>query len=74
VTPPTDDLTLDRFQTALLELLAEPLGVDEILGRLANDPAFAPYADYVAGFEPRMVEVAAELVKRWGRLRPGAGA
>ena len=62
-----DDPALDRFQAALLELLAETDDVEAIRARLAADPAFAPYAAYVAGFEPRMLAVASELVRRWGR-------
>ena len=61
------DRRLDEFQAALLELLDQPLAVDEILARLRTDEAFAPYREYVETFEPRMVEVAAELVKKWGR-------
>ena len=59
---------LAEFQTALLDLLHQPLATEEILVRLRDDPRFAPYADYIATFEPRMVEVAAELTKKWGNL------
>ncbi len=63
----TDDPTLDHFQRALLELLASADDLNEIRERLASDAAFTPFAEYVAGFEPRMLEIAAALVKRWGR-------
>jgi len=63
----TEDADLDRFQSALLDLLAATADVDEIRRRLATDPAFAPYAEYVAEFEPRMLDVAQTLIKRWGR-------
>ena len=58
---------LADFQAALLELLDGPLTADEILARLRTDEVFAPYRDYIDTFEPRMVEVAAELTKKWGR-------
>lgn len=58
---------LATFQAALLELLAQSLPPDEMLQRLKSDPAFAAHQDYIATFEPRMVEVAAILVKKWGR-------
>lgn len=57
---------LARFQSALLDLLHEPLSVDEIRQRLLSDPEFAVYRSYVEAMEPRMLEVAAELTKKWG--------
>ena len=35
--------------------------------RLTADPAFADFRAYVAGFEPRMLAVAVELVRKWGK-------
>jgi hypothetical protein len=67
------DADLARFQAALLELLSQPLGADEMARRLREDEAFAPFQDYVAGFEPRMIEVAAALTKKWGRRSDGQG-
>jgi hypothetical protein len=64
-----DDLA--AFQRALLELLGRPLSPEQIAAELRTGEAFAPYRAYVAGFEPRMVEVAAQLVKKWGRRRDG---
>lgn len=58
---------LAAFQAALLHLLAEDLPPEEFRRRLKSDAAFEPYQDYIATFEPRMIEVAAELVKKWGR-------
>jgi hypothetical protein len=66
----TDDLA--RFQAALVDLLAQDLPADVIQGRLHEDAAFAEFRDYVDGFEPRMLAVAAELVKKWGK-RSGEG-
>jgi len=61
----TDD-ALGAFQAALVELLAQDLPVEEIQRRLRQDPAFERFRDYVDSFEPRMIEVAAGLVKKWG--------
>jgi hypothetical protein len=61
------DDALAGFQAALLALLAEDLPVEEIQRRLRHDPAFERFREYVDGFEPRMIEVAAALVKKWGR-------
>ena len=60
-----EDPTLAAFQAALLDLLARDIPLAEILQALDENSAFAPYRDYVASFEPRMVEVAAALVKKW---------
>lgn len=65
--PSTDEIELARFQAALLELLAQPIGAAEIARRLREEAVFAPYREYSAGFEPRFLEVAAALVKKWGR-------
>ena len=67
----TDEDVVDRYQTALLELLVSEGDVDTIVEHLRSDPAFAPFAEYVATFEPRMIEVAAALVKRWAN-RPSS--
>jgi hypothetical protein len=58
---------LAAFQSALLELLDERLPLERVLERLRTDEAFRPFAEYVRRFEPRMVEVAVLLVKKWGR-------
>ena len=60
-----DDLA--EFQAALVELLAQDLPADVFERRLREDAAFAEFRAYVGGFEPRMLAVAAELVKKWGR-------
>lgn len=69
---PSDE-ALARFQAALLDLLSQPLSASEIALRLREDAACAPFQDYVSGFEPRMIEVAAELTKKWGRSADGQG-
>jgi hypothetical protein len=67
--PPDDELA--RFQAALLELLARDLPAPALQEHLRDDPAFAGFRAYVDTFEPRMLAVAAELVKKWGRQTPG---
>ena len=62
-----DEADLARFQAALLDLLALPISPEEIARRLREDEAFAPFREYSASFEPRFLEVAASLVKKWGR-------
>jgi hypothetical protein len=64
---------LAAFQSALFELLDEGLPLEGVVERLRSDAAFGPFADYVRRFEPRMVEVAALLVAKWGR-RQGEAA
>ncbi|MBD1867409.1 hypothetical protein H6F88_27280 [Oculatella sp. FACHB-28] len=59
------------FQVALLEALNAHYPIDhptnEILSRLKADPQLASFEVYLNTFEDRMVEVAAELVKKWGQ-------
>jgi hypothetical protein len=65
----TGDAKLAHFQAVLLQLLAQPLSAEEIQARLLQDDSLRDYHAYIAGFEPRMIDVAAELVKKWGRTR-----
>jgi hypothetical protein len=58
---------LAEFQDALLVLLDQGLPTDQIRVKLREDPAFAAFRDYATALEPRMLEVAVELVKKWGR-------
>jgi hypothetical protein len=67
--PPTDELA--AFQAALLDLLAQDLPPEAMQRRLREDAAFAGYQAYVQGFEPRMLAVAVELVKKWGKPMRG---
>lgn len=64
---PADHEELAAFQAALLELLHSDLPPAHIVDQLRDDPAFDAYRDWVDTFEPRMVETAAALVKRWAR-------
>jgi len=65
---PSPDALAD-FQNALVELLAEGLPTELICVKLRDDPAFAEFRDYVTALDPRMLEVAVELVQKWGRPR-----
>lgn len=61
----TQDLA--AFQAALLEYLDKGESAEDILARLRTDPALTPYAEYIDTFELRMLGVASELVRKWGR-------
>ena len=73
-----NDEPLAAFQAALLELLHQDLPAAEILRRLQSEAVFEPFRSYLATFDLRAVEVAGELVQKWGRvaeghrIRPGA--
>ena len=66
-----DDASLDCFQSVLLDLLAKGQPPERVLAQLRSNPRLAEYADYIATFEPRMVEVASALVAKWGRRDGG---
>ena len=55
------------FRCSALEVLAQDLPLIEIERRLSEDAAFAGFRDYVQSFEPRMLAVAVQLVKKWGK-------
>ena len=62
-----DDEELARFQAAFLDLLAEDLTAEQVLDRLRRDEVFAPYRPWLERFEVRSIDVAMELVRKWGR-------
>jgi hypothetical protein len=62
---------LARFQRTLLDLLSQGQAPQNIIAQLQRDPELAEFAAYLASFEPRMVEVAVELVAKWGRREGG---
>ncbi len=51
----------------LLEILAEDLPIDAVMEKLKNEKSFAAFQDQIALWEPRMVRVASDLVKKWGK-------
>ncbi|MCC6672285.1 MAG: hypothetical protein IT458_14580 [Planctomycetes bacterium] len=69
----TDDPVLAAFQDALLEALAAPGDAAAARELLFRDPRSAVFREYVRAMEPRMLEVAQELVRRYGRREAGAG-
>lgn len=62
-----DDPELAAFQACLLETLHQQTDADSILTALRNSESTQPFADYINSFEPEMLELAALLVKKWGR-------
>jgi hypothetical protein len=71
---PFSDDQLARLQAALLAALDERLPPQTVIERLQRDPQFADFAAYLGTFEPRMVEVAIQLVAKWGRRDAGVPA
>jgi hypothetical protein len=65
--PQVDEHELARYQAALLELLARDLPTEAMHASLRENAAYAEFRAYVAAFEPRMLTVASELVKKWGK-------
>jgi uncharacterized protein (UPF0276 family) len=56
---------LAAFQARILAILGEEIDGERARERLLADPTCGPYRDWLAFAEPRMLAVAAELVKRW---------
>ena len=54
------------FQNALLELLDSNIPAREMQESLNSDKVFKPFESYISSFNLEMIEVAAELVKKWG--------
>lgn len=66
----TESEQLSNFQAVLLDTLSESRTPEDCLAALLASPSSAPYRDYVAGFQPPMLEVASELINKWGRSSP----
>ena len=64
---------LERFQAILLDALATGESAEAVRVRLLESPDLAPFQAYVAAFDPRMIDVARELVKKWGRKTIASG-
>ena len=60
-------LELSKFQSTLLETLSSQDEPDVIKATLQQEVLSPALQDYVQTFEPEMVEIAAELVKKWGK-------
>lgn len=61
-----EDEALAALQAAMLAVLAEDLDAREAHARL-HAAASAAHRDWIDRFEPRSIEVAQALVKKWGR-------
>lgn len=61
-----EDLELAAFQACFLNALHRHETASAIIAAMSDDDAALPFSDYIAGFEPEMLEVAALLVKKWG--------
>ncbi len=64
---PDEDPELAAFQACLLETLHQHTDAASILTALRNSESTQPFVDYINSFEPEMLELAALLVKKWGR-------
>lgn len=62
-----NDRELAALQEAMLEILHATEDPAAALALLRADPRTAAYRDWLATFEPRMVKLAGELVRKWGR-------
>ena len=60
-------LELASFQSTLLEKLSSQDEPDLIKATLQQEPLSPVLHDYVQTFDLEMVEIAAELVKKWGK-------
>ncbi len=60
------DKELADFQACLLDALHRHESAADILTDLTASEVTLPFRDYISGFEPEMLEVAAQLVKKWG--------
>ncbi|MCB9689578.1 MAG: hypothetical protein H6738_20645 [Alphaproteobacteria bacterium] len=56
---------LARFQELLIEVLREETDPERALDRLRAHPDAAAHRDWLDRVEPRMLRVAAGLVRRW---------
>lgn len=64
---PPDVETYSYFQDRLLQLLWEMETPARVRAALLADAKLEPFRDYIEQMEDRMIEVAAELVHKWGR-------
>src|SRR5215207_8208249 len=63
---PPDSTPLAGFQAAMLDILHAEHDPATIRARLMPRARDAGLAEYVSGFDDRMLFVAAELVRKWG--------
>ncbi len=63
-----EDLELEAFQSCLLDALYAHTTASEIQEALLQHPESSAFQEYMNEFDPEMLEVAAQLVKKWGRF------
>lgn len=61
------------FQDGLLNLLCADISTEEMIKELRSNPAFKPFQERIQNWEPRMIETASLLVKKWGKRGDGRG-
>lgn len=62
-----DKTGLALFQHKLMQLLWEVDDAEEIRAALLADATLSEFHAYIKGMDSRMIEVASELVHKWGR-------
>lgn len=55
------------FQASLLEILSAQSSPPQILMTLQELSTPNAMAEYITTFDPRMIQLAADLVKQWGK-------
>jgi hypothetical protein len=55
------------FQASLLEILSAQSSPPQILMTLQELSTPDAMAEYITTFDPRMIQLAADLVKQWGK-------
>lgn len=58
------------FQDAFIELLTSTQSLEQKMDQLRRDSRFEIYRDQVSRWEPRMIETASRLVRKWARSIP----
>ena len=58
---------LARLQDRLLDLLDSDYTPEQIIEQLKSDPQLSSLHAYLDSFEPRLIAVGKELVRKWGR-------
>jgi hypothetical protein len=57
---------LAEFQAVLLEKLDRYVDASDILRALHDEECTWPFKEWIKQIEPHMLEIGAELVKKWG--------
>jgi hypothetical protein len=61
------EIEIETFQASLLEILSSQTDPAQVLTTLQESSKSNAMSEYIATFDPRMVQLAANLVKQWGR-------